>query len=109
MLRPKTPDGVLHEISGFPSVRYALRSIVGEVARDLDEDPLSMSLPRTLRAAGRTLAARPAFPRRNMPTCSLILCREILHEPFPARRQLSNPRVAKRNVSGCPRTCSQKV
>ena len=61
VLRSKTPDGVLQEIYGYLCVHYALRSLIGEVARDLGEDPLRMSFTRTLRAARRTLAARPAF------------------------------------------------
>lgn len=61
VLRSKTPDGVLQEIYGYLCVHYALRSLIGEVAHDLDEDPLRISFTRTLRAARRTLAARPAF------------------------------------------------
>ncbi len=61
VLRSKTPDGVLQEIYGYLCVHYALRSLIGEVAQDLDEDPLRISFTRTLRAARRSLAARPAF------------------------------------------------
>ncbi len=61
VLRSKTPDGVLQEIYGYLCVHYALRSLIGEVARDLDEDPLRISFTRTLRAARRSIAARPAF------------------------------------------------
>ena len=61
VLRSKTPDGVLQEIYGYLCVHYALRSLIGEVAQDLDEDPLRISFTRTLRAARRSLAERPAF------------------------------------------------
>lgn len=61
VLRSKTPDGVLQEIYGYLCVHYALRSLIGEVAHDLDADPLRISFTRTLRAARRSLAARPAF------------------------------------------------
>lgn len=61
VLRSKTPEGVLQEIYGYLCVHYALRALIGEVARDLDEDPLRISFTRTLRAARRSLAARPAF------------------------------------------------
>jgi DDE family transposase len=61
VLRSKTPDGVLQEIYGYLCVHYALRSLIGEVALLFKEDPLRFSFTRTLRAARRTLADRPAF------------------------------------------------
>ena len=61
VLRSKTPDGVLQEIYGYLCVHYALRSLIGEVAHLFEEDPLRFSFTRTLRAARRTLADRPAF------------------------------------------------
>lgn len=61
VLRSKTPEGVLQEIYGYLCVHYALRSLIGALAHDLDEDPLRISFTRTLRAARRSLAARPAF------------------------------------------------
>lgn len=61
VLRSKTPEGVLQEIYGYLCVHYALRSLIGEVARDLEEDPLRVSFTRTLRAARRSLARSPAF------------------------------------------------
>lgn len=61
VLRSKTPDGVLQEIYGYLCVHYALRSLIGEVALLFEEDPLRFSFTRTLRAARRTLADRPAF------------------------------------------------
>lgn len=61
VLRSKTPDGVLQEIYGYLCVHYALRSLTGEVALLFEEDPLRFSFTRTLRAARRTLADRPAF------------------------------------------------
>ena len=62
VLRSKTPDGVLQEIYGYFCAHYAIRSLIGTVAADFDEDPLSISFTRTLRAARRSLATRPAFP-----------------------------------------------
>ncbi|MGY4541307.1 hypothetical protein ACVWY0_001216 [Arthrobacter sp. UYNi723] len=61
VLRSKTPDGVLQEIYGYLCAHYAIRSLIGTVAADFDEDPLHFSFTRTLRAARRSLAARPAF------------------------------------------------
>ena len=61
VLRSKTPDGVLQEIYGFLCVHYAIRSLIGTVAQHFEEDPLRFSFIRTLRAARRSLAARPAF------------------------------------------------
>lgn len=62
VLRSKTPDGVLQEIYGYLCVHYAIRSLIGGVAQHFEEDPLRFSFTRTLRAARRSLAARPAFP-----------------------------------------------
>lgn len=61
VLRSKTPDGVLQEIYGYLCVHYAIRSLIGGVAHHFEEDPLRFSFTRTLRAARRSLAARPAF------------------------------------------------
>lgn len=61
VLRSKTPDGVLQEIYGYLCVHYALRSLIGDVAQHFEEDPLRFSFTRTLRAARRSLATRPAF------------------------------------------------
>ena len=61
VLRSKTPDGVLQEIYGYLCVHYAIRSLMGAIAQDFDEDPLRFSFTRTLRAARRSLAERPAF------------------------------------------------
>ncbi|MGY4541854.1 hypothetical protein ACVWY0_001767 [Arthrobacter sp. UYNi723] len=61
VLRSKTPDGVLQEIYGYLCAHYAIRSLIGAVAAEFDEDPLQFSFTRTLRAARRSLAARPAF------------------------------------------------
>lgn len=61
VLRSKTPDGVLQEIYGYLCVHYAIRSLIGTVAEHFDEDPLRFSFTRTLRAARRSLAGRPAF------------------------------------------------
>ena len=61
VLRSKTPDGVLQEIYGYLCVHYAIRSLIGGVAQHFEEDPLRFSFTRTLRAARRSLAARPAF------------------------------------------------
>ena len=61
VLRSKTPDGVLQEVYGFLCVHYAIRSLIGTVAQHFEEDPLRFSFTRTLRAARRSLAARPAF------------------------------------------------
>ncbi len=61
VLRSKTPDGVLQEIYGYLCAHYAIRSLIGTVAAEFDEDPLHFSFTRTLRAARRSLAARPAF------------------------------------------------
>ena len=61
VLRSKTPDGVLQEIYGYLCVHYAIRSLMGDVAQHFEEDTLSFSFTRTLRAARRSLAARPAF------------------------------------------------
>lgn len=61
VLRSKTPDGVLQEIYGYLCVHYAIRSLIGTVAQHFEEDPLRFSFTRTLRAARRSLAGRPAF------------------------------------------------
>lgn len=61
VLRSKTPDGVLQEIYGYLCVHYAIRSLIGGIAHHFDEDPLRFSFTRTLRAARRSLAGRPAF------------------------------------------------
>ncbi|WP_427019214.1 IS4 family transposase (plasmid) [Pseudarthrobacter sp. P1] len=61
VLRSKTPDGVLQEIYGHLCAHYAIRSLIGTVAAEFDEDHLRFSFTRTLRAARRSLAARPAF------------------------------------------------
>ena len=61
VLRSKTPDGVLQEIYGHLCTHYAIRSLIGTVAHEFDEDPLKFSFKRTLRAARRSLAGRPAF------------------------------------------------
>lgn len=61
VLRSKTPDGVLQEIYGYLCVHYAIRSLIGSVAHHFEEDPLRISFTRTLRAARRSLAGRPAF------------------------------------------------
>lgn len=61
VLRSKTPDGVLQEIYGYLCTHYAIRSLIGTVAHEFDEDPLKLSFIRTLRAARRSLAGRPAF------------------------------------------------
>jgi len=65
VLRSKTPDGVMKEIYGYLCVHYASRWLIGEVARDLEETPLRISFTRTLRAARRSLARRPAFPLKS--------------------------------------------
>ncbi|WP_431710494.1 IS4 family transposase [Glutamicibacter uratoxydans] len=61
VLRSKTPDGVLQEIYGFLCAHYALRALIGQVAREFDEDPLRFSFTRTLRAARRSIAGVPDF------------------------------------------------
>jgi len=61
VLRSKTPDGVLQEIYGYLCTHYAIRSLIGTVAHEFNEDPLKFSFTRTLRAARRSLASRPAF------------------------------------------------
>lgn len=61
VLRSKTPDGVLQEIYGYLCAHYAIRSLIGTVAAEFDENPLHFSFTRTLRAARRSLAGRPAF------------------------------------------------
>lgn len=61
VLRSKTPEGVLQEIYGYLCTHYALRTLIGEVAAEFDEDPLRISFTRTLRAARRSMAARPSF------------------------------------------------
>lgn len=61
VLRSKTPDGVLQEIYGHLCAHYAIRSLIGTVAAEFEEDPLRFSFTRTLRAARRSLASRPAF------------------------------------------------
>lgn len=61
VLRSKTPEGVLQEIYGYLCAHYALRTLIGEVAAEFDEDPLRISFTRTLRAARRSMATRPGF------------------------------------------------
>lgn len=61
VLRSKTPEGVLQEIYGYLCTHYALRTLIGEVAAEFDEDPLRISFTRTLRAARRSMATRPGF------------------------------------------------
>lgn len=61
VLRSKTPSGVLQEIYGYLCVHYALRSLIGDIAHEFDEDPLRFSFTCTLRAARRSLAGHPAF------------------------------------------------
>lgn len=61
VLRSKTPDGVLQEIYGCLCAHYAIRALIGTVAAEFDEDTLQFSFTRTLRAARRSLATRPAF------------------------------------------------
>jgi len=61
VLRSKTPEGVLQEIYGYLCTHYALRTLIGEVAAEFDEDPLRISFTCTLRAARRSMATRPGF------------------------------------------------
>lgn len=61
VLRSKTPDGVLQEIYWYLCTHYALRTLIGEVAMEFDEDPLRISFTRTLRAARRSMTAQPDF------------------------------------------------
>ncbi|MET3174625.1 UNVERIFIED_ORG: hypothetical protein ABIB52_002476 [Arthrobacter sp. UYCu721] len=102
VLRSKTPDGVLQEIYGYLCAHYAIRSLIGTVAADFDEDPLHLSFTRTLRAARRSLAARPAFPPHKLAEAFTIFCQEILHELLPQRRQRTVPRAVKRKMSNWP-------
>ena len=48
MLRSKTPDGVLQEIYSYLCAHYAIRSLIGTVAKEFDEDPLNFSFTRNL-------------------------------------------------------------
>lgn len=61
VLRSKTPDGVLQEIYGFLCTHYALRSLIGQVAHEFEQDPLRFAFTRTLRAARRSVAGVPDF------------------------------------------------
>ncbi|MGY4544474.1 hypothetical protein ACVWY0_004419 [Arthrobacter sp. UYNi723] len=61
VLRSKTPGRVLQKIYGYLCVHYAVRSLISTVAEHFDEDPFRFSFTRTLRAARRSLAGRPAF------------------------------------------------
>lgn len=61
VLRSKIPDGVYQEIYGYLCTHYAIRSLIDTVANEFEEDPMRFSFIRTLRAARRSLAGRPAF------------------------------------------------
>lgn len=93
---------MLQEIHGYLCVHYALRALIGEVARDLDEDPLRISYTRTLEGRTAITGRAPGFSPKKHAEVFMVFYREIPHELLPPCRQHSNSRVVKRKMSGWP-------
>lgn len=98
VLRSNTADGVLQEIYGYLCAHYALRSLIGTVAKEFYEDPLNFSFTDSLRAARRSLVSRPAFPPQKLTETFIVFCLEILHQLLPQRRNRTVPRAVKRKM-----------
>ena len=81
VLRSKTPDGVLQEIYGCLCAHYAIRSLIGTVAKEFDEDPLNFSFTRTLEGS-------TAIPRRV--SGFFPLTSSLKPSPFSAGKSSTN-------------------
>lgn len=100
VLRSKTPDVVLQEIYGYLCVHYALRSLIGEVAHELDEAPPAHLLHADTPGRAAFLGHAPGFlPLKKHAEVFMVFCRQILHHILLLRRDRSNPRVIKRKMS----------
>lgn len=61
VLRSRSPEGVEQEVWGHLLVHHAIRSLMHDSAGQADIDPDRLSLTRSLRLAGRQVAAQAAF------------------------------------------------
>ena len=80
-------------------MHYALGSLIGDIAHQLDGDPLKLSFIWPLRAARRSLAGCSAFPPERLAAVFAVFSQEVLSGFLPTRRQRSLPRQIKRTVT----------
>ncbi len=99
VLRSKKPAGVLQEIYGCFCAHYAIRSLIGTVAADFDEEPFGISFTRTIRGARRSIARRRLVFPQKLAEAFTVFGQEILQELLPPRRNRTVP--APSNVK-CP-------
>ena len=63
LLRSKTPELVLQEVHGLMLAHYAVRRLIHEAARKVDEDPDHLSFVHAVRVARRRVENPGVFPR----------------------------------------------
>ena len=102
ILRSKTPDLVLQEVHGLMLAHYAVRRLIHEAARKVDEDPDRLSFVHAVRVVRRRVE-NPAFPPSS-PNERLRerVLDEILEERVVSSRGQRKPRGVKRKMSGYP-------
>ena len=63
ILRSKTPDLVLQEVHGLMLAHYAVRRLIHEAARKVDEDPDRLSFVHAVRVVRRRVENPGVSPR----------------------------------------------
>lgn len=118
VLRSKSPDGVLQEIYGCLCARYAIRSLIGTVTAEFDEDPRRGrgSILRDHDVPGQRYAHRLCRdvgdgPRRFVPNVAMLMVmiaseadKTALSKSAQARRDALNT-LLERN--GSPATVTE--
>ncbi|EMQ99980.1 hypothetical protein ADIAG_01089 [Paeniglutamicibacter gangotriensis Lz1y] len=77
VLRSKTPDGVLQEIYGYLCVHYALRSLSGEVARDLARTPCAFPSRGPSGPHGEHWLRARLFSPKKHAAAFVVFCRKF--------------------------------
>jgi hypothetical protein len=102
VLRSRTPLGVVQEIEALLLAHYAVRAVMYQAACQADVAPRRLSFTGTLKVLRMRLAEAPKG-RAALERWWQALLIEVAEEQLPARRDRTNPRVIKKQISPWPK------
>ena len=103
LLRSKTPDLVLQEVHGLMLAHYAVRRLIHEAARRVDEDPDRLSFVHAVRVVRRRVE-NPGVspPRRAMSGFATACWTKFWKSGWSPVAVKRNPVASRRKMSGYP-------
>jgi len=101
-LRSRKPRGVIQELYGLLLAHYAIRFLMHEAARAVDEDPDRLSFTHALRLIQESVADFELAASELVPQLCQRLLRDLAEPLLPERIPRVEPRVVKCKVIKWP-------